>query len=294
MEYYKKADQADREAQLTSRNNVIGKSFVTDLWTKVLHRAIDDIVIYRIMKESSVELKPEDIELEESAYSLLFNNDHRICMDDYRVIVTCNFCNKTHTRYMSGFVRELLDCPFCKKTLNNKETEYYMLENQKVKNMSLAELLSMWNIHDVNRFRVGVKKRIEELIVRKKKAAENRKKAKQKRKTLMTKKQQIKEPVENFKAPTEDQLSDFDKGIIKQLDDVKVMLMEKNRKYGNSATNPIRAFSTASAVEQIKVRIDDKISRMVRGNNNKEDEDVVKDLTGYLVILAALQKGYIQ
>lgn len=98
-----------------------------------------------------------------------------------------------------------------------------------------------------------------------------------------------------FDIATEDQLTDFDKGIIRVLDEIKTMLMLKNRKYGNSATNPIRAFSKANPVEQILVRIDDKISRLVRSDKSiAEDEDVLFDLCGYIVILQALLKGYIK
>ncbi len=62
------------------------------------------------------------------------------------------------------------------------------------------------------------------------------------------------------------------------------VLVEKNRKYGNSALNPKRVFSCASAVEQIKVRLDDKISRLMNQQPD-EDEDVELDLMGYLVLL---------
>lgn len=61
-------------------------------------------------------------------------------------------------------------------------------------------------------------------------------------------------------------------------------LIEKNRKYGDSALNPKRVFSQASSVEQIKVRIDDKLSR-IANQQEDEDEDVVWDLIGYLVLL---------
>jgi len=61
------------------------------------------------------------------------------------------------------------------------------------------------------------------------------------------------------------------------------MLIDKNKKYGNSALEPKRIFSNADPIEQIKVRIDDKLSRM--SNQKKEDEDVVQDLLGYLVLL---------
>lgn len=72
-------------------------------------------------------------------------------------------------------------------------------------------------------------------------------------------------------------------------DEVKELLIEKNRKYGNSALEPVRIFSKADPVEAIKVRIDDKISRL-RNEQNDEDEDVVKDLMGYLVLLQVAKK----
>ena len=40
-------------------------------------------------------------------------------------------------------------------------------------------------------------------------------------------------------------------------DEIKNLLLEKNAKYGNSALDPVRIFSRASAEEQILVRIDD-------------------------------------
>lgn len=72
--------------------------------------------------------------------------------------------------------------------------------------------------------------------------------------------------------------------IIETCDSIKELLLEKNRKYGNSALNPCRVFSKADSVEQLKVRIDDKINR-IKNEQNDEDEDVVKDLIGYLVLL---------
>lgn len=69
-------------------------------------------------------------------------------------------------------------------------------------------------------------------------------------------------------------------------DDVKELLLYKNKKYGNSALEPTRIFSKASSVEQILVRIDDKLSRIKSGNSLLDyDEDVVMDLIGYLVLL---------
>jgi len=66
-------------------------------------------------------------------------------------------------------------------------------------------------------------------------------------------------------------------------DSIKELLLEKNRKYGDSALNPVRIFSKSDTLEQIRVRLDDKLSRL-RNQSIDEDEDVIKDLTGYLVL----------
>ena len=76
--------------------------------------------------------------------------------------------------------------------------------------------------------------------------------------------------------------------INKILTDIKNMLLEKNKKYGNSALQPVRVFSQANTSEQIKVRIDDKLSR-IKNQHNNEDEDVVNDLIGYLILLKIKQ-----
>lgn len=69
-------------------------------------------------------------------------------------------------------------------------------------------------------------------------------------------------------------------------DSIKNMLLDKNKKYGDSALKPVRIFSKADVVEQILVRIDDKLSRISKGAGLVgSDEDVVNDLIGYLVLL---------
>jgi len=69
-------------------------------------------------------------------------------------------------------------------------------------------------------------------------------------------------------------------------DQIKELLLEKNKKYGDSALNPTRVFSKADPVEQILVRIDDKLNRVKQGAGLlANDEDVVMDLIGYLILL---------
>jgi hypothetical protein len=66
-------------------------------------------------------------------------------------------------------------------------------------------------------------------------------------------------------------------------DAIKALLLEKNRKYGDSALSPVRIFSKSDSIEQIRVRLDDKLSRL-RNQQDDEDEDVIADLIGYLVL----------
>ena len=88
-------------------------------------------------------------------------------------------------------------------------------------------------------------------------------------------------------------MNDSQKEIARVCDKVKNLLLEKNLRYGDSALNPIRIMSKSSTVEQILVRIDDKLNRLKQGDNLlAEDEDVVMDLIGYFVLLRiALDQG---
>jgi hypothetical protein len=77
--------------------------------------------------------------------------------------------------------------------------------------------------------------------------------------------------------------------IEQECEHLKDLLLSKNRKYGDSAIHPKRIFSTASPVEQIKVRIDDKLSRLMSSQVD-DDEDVILDLLGYLILLRVAQR----
>ncbi len=71
------------------------------------------------------------------------------------------------------------------------------------------------------------------------------------------------------------------------------MLLKKNIQYGNSVLEPNRIFSKADSSEQIKVRIDDKLNRLILGNDSMEsDEDIIFDLIGYLILLLVHQEHY--
>jgi len=75
------------------------------------------------------------------------------------------------------------------------------------------------------------------------------------------------------------------------LAEVGALLLEKNKAYGDSALSPIRIFSKLESSSAIKVRIDDKLSRIQNVGITDETEDSVRDLIGYLVLLlVAIEK----
>jgi hypothetical protein len=77
----------------------------------------------------------------------------------------------------------------------------------------------------------------------------------------------------------------FNEEVSKVLEEIQEMLVSKNAKYGNSALEPIGVFSKLSPQEGLLIRIDDKLKRIKNGSLDKDDEDVVNDLIGYLVLL---------
>lgn len=62
------------------------------------------------------------------------------------------------------------------------------------------------------------------------------------------------------------------------------LLIDKNISYGDSALDPIRIFSKADPREQLHVRIDDKLNRLMKGTDYIGDNDI-DDLIGYLILL---------
>ena len=72
---------------------------------------------------------------------------------------------------------------------------------------------------------------------------------------------------------------------------ISQMLIEKNISYGNSALEPIRIFSKTNPREQLHVRIDDKLNRLMKGTEYPGDNDI-DDLIGYLVLLKIAKEKY--
>ena len=73
--------------------------------------------------------------------------------------------------------------------------------------------------------------------------------------------------------------------IIKEvISEVKDLLVEKNRAYGDSAINPSNIFSNGDALDSLGARIDDKLMRIKNTGITDETEDTLMDLIGYLVL----------
>jgi len=66
--------------------------------------------------------------------------------------------------------------------------------------------------------------------------------------------------------------------------EIAQLLIEKNISYGDSALSPNRIFAQSDNIEQLKVRIDDKLNR-VKNNQGFAGDNDVDDLIGYLILL---------
>ena len=73
-----------------------------------------------------------------------------------------------------------------------------------------------------------------------------------------------------------------------ECESIKQMLISKNQQYGNSFADPVRIFSKATPEEGLRIRIDDKLSRIARGQD--AGEDTILDLVGYLILLRVLRR----
>ena len=79
---------------------------------------------------------------------------------------------------------------------------------------------------------------------------------------------------------------DIQKKIKDTIKMIEKLLLSKNKQYGDSAMKPLGIFANGSAEELIRVRIDDKLNRLLQGDESIEsDTDVILDLIGYLVLL---------
>lgn len=78
--------------------------------------------------------------------------------------------------------------------------------------------------------------------------------------------------------------------IAEECDAVKALLLQKNADYGSSFAQPIGIFAKGlTAEQQVGVRIDDKLQRILTGRNTIS-EDTEQDPIGYLVLRRVLRR----
>jgi len=71
--------------------------------------------------------------------------------------------------------------------------------------------------------------------------------------------------------------------IIKTCNNFRDFLVEKNKRYGNSALEPLGIFSKLDAKSSICIRLDDKMGRIK--NSKKLRKNDISDAIGYLLLL---------
>ena len=67
-------------------------------------------------------------------------------------------------------------------------------------------------------------------------------------------------------------------------------LIEKNKRYGNSALEPANVFSKLDAEAGIMIRLDDKLKR-IKNNTGEHRKNDFADILGYIVLLC-VKKGW--
>lgn len=80
------------------------------------------------------------------------------------------------------------------------------------------------------------------------------------------------------------EITETQKKIQDCLKSLENLLIQKNKHYGNSALDPLNIFSELNASYGLRVRIDDKISRIKNSTTLRKND--VCDLIGYLVLLS--------
>lgn len=78
--------------------------------------------------------------------------------------------------------------------------------------------------------------------------------------------------------------SSFEQSVRRHTDRIADVLVSKNLSYGDSALNPVRIFSKADRMEQLYIRLDDKISRVKSGHEYPGD-DTIQDIIGYCLLV---------
>lgn len=77
----------------------------------------------------------------------------------------------------------------------------------------------------------------------------------------------------------------MEKRIAELTDAMKHLLIEKNKRYGNSALEPQRIFYKGDAQSSILIRLDDKLGRIKANTESVPRVNDVADIIGYCTLL---------
>lgn len=80
-----------------------------------------------------------------------------------------------------------------------------------------------------------------------------------------------------------DKLTTSQNKIVEVCENMKNLLLYKNKKYGDSALKPNNIFYKGDSTNSIKIRLDDKIGRIKNCNETRIND--VADIIGYCVLL---------
>lgn len=71
----------DRDVYIGSRDYILDRSWVTELWMRVIQKAIDDLALFIRMEEDGEKISEEDWLYGETAHGFLFDPDYRVSLD---------------------------------------------------------------------------------------------------------------------------------------------------------------------------------------------------------------------
>lgn len=152
------------------------------LFEGIIIKAIDDLAFFRRSLEDNKNLTKEEWEYATTAYCFLFHDDYSIAIDDYYVDIECSYCDDIWVSKISELTQKLdnsdhaeISCPLCKKNTSWSSLKYEKSKDFPALEAKLIDIISMWGYTNIDEFREKTKDRIEQLIVDRRRALENRK-----------------------------------------------------------------------------------------------------------------------
>ncbi len=98
-------------------------------------------------------------------------------------------------------------------------------------------------------------------------------------------------PYQGIGPPQVKPLTEVQVLIINVCNEIKDMLLSKNQAYGNSFSDPVGVFAgNMNPMDQLNVRIDDKLKRIKNGDPGFNGEDTELDIIGYLILKQVLRR----